>query len=290
MRYTIFFLAALLLGCTSKPSKTSQADVPDSNTPKGTLFIVGGGERSEELMRRYLHLAGGEKSRVLVVPFASGYVEETAEEQCNEFMQIGCDTAYSIICAKEEVDSPENLAKLDGVTAVFFSGGDQNNLTAYLAGTKFLEKVRDIYQTGGVIGGTSAGAAIMSKVMITGKESFNSDEERSFEVIKKGNVLTAEGFGFVTSAVIDQHFIIRKRQNRLISVVLEHPNLKGIGIDESTAIIVKADGTFEVVGESGVMIFENMAPNAPLRADRNGYLSAAAIKLTLLTAGDTCRL
>ena len=177
--------------------------------------------------------------------------------------------------------------ELDGVTAVFFSGGDQNRLTDYLQGTKFLAKIREIYKNGGVIGGTSAGAAVMSKIMLTGEEENVPDKYKGdFSYIKQGNVQTAEGFGFIDSAIIDQHFIIRKRQNRLISLVLER-RMKGVGIDEATAIIVKPDGSFRVAGQSQVMVFE---PEAQPTISPTGYLKTNSLNVRILTAGDTYQL
>ena len=147
------------------------------------------------------------------------------------------------------------------------------------------QKLKDLYARGAVIGGTSAGAAIMSQVMITGEELLNDDKANAFKFIKKGNIETAVGLGFLTNAIIDQHFIKRKRLNRLFSVVLEHPQLLGIGIDESTAIIVNPDEMFEVLGESAVMVIDPRSATR-IRADHSGNLSARDIKTHLLMAGD----
>ncbi len=153
-----------------------------------------------------------------------------------------------------------------------------------MQGTKLLEEIRNIYFNGGVIAGTSAGAAVMSKIMITGEELINSDSSRSFIEIMKGNIQTTEGFGFVTSAIIDQHFIIRKRHNRLISVVLENPELLGIGIDESTSILVKPDNTFEVLGEREVIIFD-ASESEDINVNSLGLISASNMKMHILNSG-----
>jgi cyanophycinase len=136
-----------------------------------------------------------------------------------------------------------------------------------------------------VIGGTSAGAAVMSSVMITGEELVNKDTINVFNMITKGNIKTAMGFGLLNNAIVDQHFIKRKRMNRLISLVLENPNLIGIGIDESTAIITDPSGNFEVLGESLVMVFD--VKNAKeIKLDKNNHQAAKNIKLHLLKSGD----
>lgn len=283
------FLLLAFFVATSCFSEDKQAE-NDEETPElkeGHLFIIGGGDRPDSLMTQYLALGGGSKARVLIVPFASSDIEDTGSYQQEQFARLGCASSEYINSPKKLIDSEESLAKLDGVTAVFFSGGDQNRLTDYLQGTKFLTKIREIYKNGGVIGGTSAGAAVMSKIMLTGEEENVPDKYKGdFSYIKQGNVQTAEGFGFIDSAIIDQHFIIRKRQNRLISLVLER-RMKGVGIDEATAIIVKPDGSFRVAGQSQVMVFE---PEAQPTISPTGYLKTNSLNVRILTAGDTYQL
>ena len=125
----------------------------------------------------------------------------------------------------------------------------------------------------------------MSEVMITGEELVNHDKANAFRSIQQSNIETTAGLGFVTNAIIDQHFIQRKRCNRLFSVVLEHPNLVGIGIDESTAVLMNPDQTFEVLGESTVMVMDARSATN-IRTDQNGHLAVADTKVHLLLAGD----
>ncbi len=110
--------------------------------------------------------------------------------------------------------------------------------------------------------------------MLTGNEWINKDTHKHIHFIKKRNVETVEGFGFIQNAIIDQHFITRKRLNRLISVVLENPSLPGIGIDEATAIIVRPNNTFEVFGENTVLIFD-ATKTKKITTDKNNNLSAS---------------
>ena len=121
--------------------------------------------------------------------------------------------------------------------------------------------------------------------MITGNEFLNKDSVYGFMEIRKNNIEIKKGFGFVTEGVIDQHFIYRKRHNRLISVILENPDLVGIGIDESTSIVVYPDRTFEVLGMHQVIIYD--AGNAAdIKADANGFLSAQNIVMHILSEGE----
>lgn len=292
--FSVFFCflsGSCSIGKTSDTAAGQDQSVPVlfPENPKGHLFIIGGGERPDSLMSKYLALGGGEDAKILIVPFASGELVETGEYQEEQFKAMGVKEVSYLNCTEDEIDNPENLARLEGMTAIFFSGGDQNKLTKFLSGTKFLDKIRDIYKEGGVIGGTSAGAAVMSKIMITGEEGPDGEGSGDFKVIKAGNVQTAEGFGFITSAIVDQHFIYRKRENRLISLVIENPGIKAIGIDEATAIIVSPDGRCTVAGQSSVMVFDNKEMRNQSQ-NAEGYLSASNVDLSIYTAGQSFNL
>ncbi len=272
---------------TSCFSEDKQAD-NNEETPelKKVIFIIGGGDRPDSLMTQYLALGGGSKARVLIVPFANSDIEDTGSYQQEQFARLGCASSEYINSRKTDRFGRKS-GEAGWRNGCILSGGDQNRLTDYLQGTKFLAKIREIYKNGGVIGGTSAGAAVMSKIMLTGEEENVPDKYKGdFSYIKQGNVQTAEGFGFIDSAIIDQHFIIRQRQNRLISLVLER-RMKGVGIDEATAIIVKPDGSFRVAGQSQVMVFE---PEAQPTISPTGYLKTNSLNVRILTAGDTYQL
>jgi len=251
---------------------------------KGHLVIIGGGDRPDYIMQKIVNLAGGENSRFIIIPNASSIPHEVGSRQKEEFIKLGCISAEYIVLDSSMVNSTEVIAKFDGITGIFFSGGDQSNLTRLLNGTKLLERIKEIYQSGGVISGTSAGAAVMSRVMLTGNELVNKDSSNSFISIQENNIEVKEGFGFIESAIIDQHFIKRKRLNRLISLVIENPTLTGVGIDEATSIVVYPDETIEVLGENQVIIFDASA-SKNIVSDKNGNLGAEDIKMHILTSG-----
>ena len=286
MKNRTLFIAVIILlhlaACSQNPQTELKYEAEKIDS-KGTLVIEGGGDRIEVILKTIIEYSGGVNSKVLVVPFASGVAEETGIKQSEEFRVLGCKSADYIFCEKDSIDSPSSLAKLDGVTAIFFSGGDQVILSAYLEGTKFLEKIREIYKNGGVVSGTSAGAAIMSRVMLTGEQRSDTTNSQIFNTIEKGDVITAKGFGFLDNIVVDQHFLKRKRQIRLISVLMDNPGLRGIGIDEETAIVVKPDNTIEVIGDNKAMLFE------PYSAV-NGSGDLSSFKLTILNPGDIYKL
>lgn len=252
---------------------------------KGSLVIIGGGDRPDYVMHKIMELAGGKNAKLVVIPNASGEPVETAEYQVNGLKKLGYENIFYIYGKNENLDTPENLAKLDGVTGVFFSGGDQSRLTADLLGTKFLAKIRDIYKNGGVLSGTSAGAAVMSKIMLTGNELVNKDSTSAYITIEKGNIETVEGFGFLENVIVDQHFIKRKRYARLMTLVIENPKLIGIAIDEATSIVVRGGTTFEVLGESQVLVM-NATGVKNVRLDKHKNYGADGIVFDLLISGD----
>lgn len=252
---------------------------------KGHLVIIGGGDRYEAMMQKIVEFAGGDNSKIVVIPNASSEPIESGESMVREFKNLGCKDVIYLYCTRDNADADSNLAKLSGVTGIYFCGGDQSFLTRDLLNTKLLRKIKEIYHDGGVISGTSAGAAVMSEVMITGNELINKDSTSAFITIQKGNIETVEGFGFIKSGIIDQHFLKRKRHNRLITVVLEYPQLIGIAIDESTAIVVSLGRTFEVMGENQVIIYDaTKAKN--IRVDKNGNLGAENITMQILLSGN----
>ncbi|HPP34597.1 MAG TPA: hypothetical protein PLU62_11745, partial [Ignavibacteriales bacterium] len=129
-----------------------------------------------------------------------------------------------------------------------------------------------------------AGAAIMSKIMLTGNEIINKDTNNSFIDIQKGNVEIKEGLGFVDHFIVDQHFVKRKRQNRLVSVLLDHLKYPCVGIDESTALIYK-NGECRVVGESNVLVYK-LQNIKSVKINKNGIYSAKSINLDIYVDGD----
>lgn len=250
---------------------------------KGKLVIVGG-VQTTEIVKKYVELAGGSNAKIIVIPNAGSDPVYWSEVQVKEFNDLGAQAQY-LLFTKETADDKSNLDKMDWANAVFFLGGDQSVLTHDMLGTKLLQKVFDIYNNGGVVGGSSAGAAVMSEVMITGNELVNKDSSASFVTIERGNVEVKRGFGFLKNVIVDQHFLKRKRHNRTISALIEHPDLFGIAIDESTAIIVYPDETFEVIGSNQVLIYDP-TNGKNIREDKNGNLGITDMKLQVLISGD----
>lgn len=257
--------------------------------PKGKLFIIGGGAIPEYMIQKYVELAGGKDASFLIIPMASAEPVQSAASFRKKLIAAGCVKIKELIADRKSVDADSNLAKIDGTDAVFFTGGDQSNLTKVFNGTEALKRITSKYRKGSLIGGTSAGAAVMSRIMITGKELVNKDTANSYSAILKGNIETAEGFGFVTGAVIDQHFIKRKRLTRLINIIADKRELTGVGIDESTAIIVTRGKNCEVFGESLVTVVK-ADKKKKVTYDKNNHPALSGFLLSLFKSGDKFRL
>lgn len=250
---------------------------------KGHLVIIGG-VHTTETSKKFVELAGGNNAKIIIIPNAGSNPIKNSELHKKEFEELGAKADY-LLFTRETADADSNIKKMSWANAVYFLGGDQSDLTRDMLGTKLLQKVYDIYNNGGVVGGSSAGAAVMSEVMITGNELLNKDSTSAFISIQKGNIETEKGFGFLKNAIIDQHFLKRKRHNRLISLMCEYPYLLGIAIDESTAIVVYPDDTFQVIGDNQVVVYDPTT-SKNVKTDVRGNFGITDMKIHLLINGD----
>ena len=259
--------------------------IPALSQTRGYLFIIGGGDRPENMMRRFVELAGGFGSgKIIVFPMASSEPEETGAALVSEFKKLGARQVESHVLTREQAMTEGSTRLLDGAGGVFFSGGDQSRQTAVLLNTDLHDRLLELYRQGCVMAGTSAGAAVMSEVMITGEERRQPEEGHEFNTLEAANIVTTPGLGFLRSAIIDQHFVTRKRHNRLISLMAEHPSLLGIGIDEGTAVIVRPDETFEVIGEKSVVVYDATLAEVTIAPSR--LIALRGVVMHVLIAGD----
>ena len=142
-----------------------QVFAEDNN--QGQLFIIGG-RKLPSIMKKFVQLAGGPQAKIVIFPMASGDPLNAALYQRYQLETLGVKNVEFIICDSLSADADSNLSVLQGVTGIFFSGGDQSRLTKALLHTKMLGRIKHIYKNGGIIGGNSPGAAVMSELMITG--------------------------------------------------------------------------------------------------------------------------
>jgi cyanophycinase len=274
-------LGALPLVATLAALGTPVASRDDG--ARGQLLIIGGGDRGAATMQLFACLAGGAQGRVLAFPQASERPEAGAEMRAElEALGIGRVTLAEV--DRASADTAAAVALAAGITGVYLGGGDQSRLMAVLRGTRLAAALHRAYRDGAVMAGTSAGAAVMSRTMITGDERRPYSSDENWQTIEADNVVTAEGLGFLDDAVVDQHFVRRRRHNRLISVVLERPQLLGIAIDEETAVWVKPDRTFEVVGDGAVLVLDGSGARTARDAAGAG-LRGSDLRLHVLRDG-----
>ncbi len=194
----------------------------------GTLMVCGGGALPEEVYDEFVKLAGGPKSRLVLIPSAHPYEGEALAYRFNGWLQYPTQSFHFLHAAtREEAESEDFARPLEEATGVWMSGGAQGRLADLYKGTRVEAYLQKLLERGGVIGGTSAGAAIMSKTMIRHGTSRDA-------------VLDA-GFGLLQQAVVDQHFTERARHTRLLGALRENPEKIGIGVDEQTALIIRAN-------------------------------------------------
>jgi cyanophycinase len=246
----------------------------------GSLFIIGGGKRSPKLIRSMLDEANLQKDDyILIIPSASSEPDSACYYSSLQFKGL---TTNAIACIYP--DSIENdqviLDSISNAQLIYMSGGDQSRLMKYLKNNNVKLALWDAYKNGATLAGTSAGAAVMSDIMITGDQRYVEEYSPTFDRIQKGNLIVDQGLGLLTNIIIDQHFIVRSRYNRMFSALLEYPDKTVIGIDESTALIVHQD-SMKVSGESQIVVAQlagaidtegsNVAmPNIQLSIYKNG--------------------
>lgn len=211
----------------------------------GSLVIAGGGELPRVIYDRFAELAGSANGHLVVIPTAAhdDDLDDHSElEWYRDQWQLYRFRSITILHTRDrsQATTEEFRRPLASATGVWIGGGDQSRLATAFVGTPVESDLLRILARGGCIGGTSAGAAIQTKVMITG-----------------GNERPDLGGGFdlLPGAIVDQHFLARSRIMRLLQAIAEHPDRVGIGIDERTAIVVR-DGRAEVIGESYAFVAE----------------------------------
>ncbi len=263
------FLAALVAALLSVACAA-----PRRAVTSGALVIVGGGGTTAPICARALELARGPQTKVVVLPQASS-VENRGHESAQMWRDAGAAQALVV----EFTDAAAAREAIAAADLVWIGGGDQSRFMREARAAEMLELLVERHRAGVVFGGTSAGAAVMSSIMITG------EPDNATERIAPGSQVFADGLGLLDGAVVDQHFVIRRRTNRLLSAVLAHPERVGFGIDERTALIALPE-RYEVVGEGPVVVFDaRRASISP--ADSGPVWSARDLRLSVLRQGDT---
>jgi len=255
-----------------------------SRQKKGTLVIIGGREEKEgscQILREVAKKVGGAGKRLCIATVASKMGDELWESYRDVFHRLGVKkiSHLSVVERHDPIDL-KALKMVKESDAIFFTGGDQLKITSELGGTAVAEAMHELYESGGLIAGTSAGAAVMSETMLVAGPGATSVKVRS-------ELRMAPGLGFVKDMIIDQHFAERGRISRLISAVSHNPKYLGVGIDENTAVVVEGKN-FRVVGEGAIYVVDGheMTDCSISEASVSETLSVFNIKLHVLGHGD----
>jgi cyanophycinase len=253
-----------------------------SNENQGKLLIIGGAEDKEgdcKILREFLRCAGGTKAHIVIMTAATSLPGEVGDNYIRVFERLGAEDVRVLDTqTPDDAKNPEYLEAIEQATGIFFTGGEQARIITCLKDTKLDAAMHKRYSEGIIIGGTSAGAAMMPDMMII---EGDSETNPRVEVVAMG-----PGMGFLPNVVIDQHFAQRGRLGRLVTALLLQPAVLGFGIDENTAILVSGD-ELEVIGENAVTVIdesEKLHDNIDGRLKDEG-LAICGAKLHILPHG-----
>ncbi len=257
-------LAATLAACASRGAPTPPAAPAGAGAPApaaapaaaatprvgpahGVLIVAGGGQLGPEIWSRFVALAGGPDARIVVIPTAAeGDSFPDGGGVGGPLRQAGA-RHIAVLHTRDRAtaESPEFVRPIRDATGVWIPGGRQWRLTDAYLGTRTERELHRLLERGGVIGGSSAGASVQASYMVRGAPQGNSI------MMAPGH---EQGFGFLRGVAVDQHLITRHRERDMLDVVVAHPELLGLGLDEGTAIEVHGD-TAVVLGRSRMAVY-----------------------------------
>jgi cyanophycinase len=248
------------------------------------LIIIGGKEdrsNNKLILGEVARRVGSGKLVVTTVAMENN-IDELFDEYEKAFRALGVKHLYKLeITDRGEATSESKVRILDDATAVFFTGGDQMKITSQIGDTPIFKRIREIYDDGGVIAGTSAGASVMSETMLV-----QGGDENSHVI--GDSVRMAPGLGLIGGVIIDQHFMERGRIGRLLGAVAQNPKNLGIGIDEQTAIVVERGNGFYVLGSGAVYVIDGteVTYSNVAEEDLKKTLSIYNVTVHMLSQGD----
>jgi cyanophycinase len=251
---------------------------------KGKLFIIGGGSRSDMLVKKLIETANlGKSDYIAVLPMSSAepdtgyyYIKKDLEKFCGNIIA-------NLNFTTDKINNKQWLDSLRQAKLIFITGGDQARFMKAVLHAPVYDAIHNAYSQGATVAGTSAGAAVMSRNMITGNQLIGDTAyHETFNKLWTDNIQFAEGLGLIDSVIIDQHFIKRSRYNRLISALAKFPAYTCIGIDEGTAIIIY-NKKITVVGVSQVIVMKH--PEG-LKITSAGLIKFSNVREGIYTDGD----
>jgi len=262
-----------------------------SRTPegheRGWIVPIGGAENKENdrhILERFVRVSGGDAANIVVIPTASR-MHETGPRYERLFADMGAAQVASMdFDTRRDCQEPGRLRRLEEATGIFFTGGNQLRLTTLLGGTLVAKLIRMRNAHGVAVGGTSAGASILSEHMI----AFGDEGS----AVVSGSVRLAPGLGLTNRFIIDQHFRERDRLGRLITALAYNPFAIGIGLDEDTAAFIGPDETLEVEGSGGVTVVDGseVSYTSISEVAEGQPVCVLGLRVHILTAGATFNL
>jgi cyanophycinase len=251
------------------------------NGSKGSLIIIGGHE-DKEGERRILQevRARAARGKLVVATVATAHPQEVWAEYRAVFRKLGMKSIEHLdVESREDAFAEEKVAVLQGAGAVFFTGGDQLRITSRMGGSPACERIREIFERGGTIAGTSAGASAMSDTMLVAGPSDQSNKAEAVQM--------APGLGLINGVIVDQHFAERGRLGRLVGAVAQNPRLLGVGIDEDTAVVAEAT-RLSILGSGAVYVVDGMRESYTnvSEEERGEVVSVFDLRLHILSDGD----
>lgn len=245
------------------------------------LMPIGGNENWKKpiVLQEFVRRAGGSKADIVIFPQPS-ILKNTGADYAHHFLDLGARSAHSLnFRTREESAAQKFLKAIQAASGIFISGGTQMRLPAAIGGTPLESALLDAYKRGVIIGGTSAGAAVMPKIMFAYGKSGPTPRERIAQF--------SPGLGLTDKIVFDQHFRQRDRLGRLLYLIAAHPGLLGVGIDENTAAIVEDEKLITVIGAGAVTIVDGSEIEATnvAEVEHGGAVAISNIYIHILTNG-----
>jgi len=293
-RIALRVVLALVTFASIQFASAAAPNAASSGAPstKGSLVIIGGNLRpgNAPVWERILQLAGGKDARIAVFASAAGYPEKSGKFLVDRLNSYGAKAFFVPVAVKlagsdyhAAADDPKLAELVRSASGAFFAGGDQSRITSALrhedgSNTRVLDALWDMYRRGGVIAGTSAGAAIMSSTMFGRPRAVLATLKLGVE---DGKEIT-DGLGFIGDDVfVDQHLLVRGRFARMLPAMLAKGYKLGLGIDEDTAMVVLPNRDVEVIGYKGALVLDLANASA-----REGAFNVSNVRVSYLDNGD----
>lgn len=261
----VYLRIALSLLCLLSVPVYGQGTDTRLESSEKHLIPVGGGKIGPDIIEEILRLSKKDDPDVLIIPQAAR--EDGIASSAQRFEKAFRSAGATRVSVLDLSDVPQALEMIEQSDVIWMPGGSQGRLHKALKAAGVTEALRRKYNSGAVVGGTSAGASIQSEVMML-RSSRDKESGKLIPTLSKG-------LGLWPEVIIDQHFSERTRLERLETAVLQHPDLLGIGLDERTAVVYDGENSFRVLGEGTVTVLHSEHAQA-----------STALKKVILRRGD----